>query len=312
MQGAEYACSALTVEDLVEMTDPAHVIRADVIRDLLLGRHGELDPRGVRVSGARIVDRLDLDHVTAAAGVELLGCVITEPITAEYAVLPRLNLRGSRTTALHADGLRITGELILERVRARWDGDKGTIRLILAHIGGQLDLSDAEITNTGGAAVLADRLHVEADVFLRRTHASGAGTIGAARLVNARIGGQLECSDTRTINTTGPAVLADSIRVGNNLSLIDVQAAGSGDLGTVRLVNARVGGQLQWSGGKVVNTSGPALIADGIHVDTSMAIRDLNASGSDAKGTVQLPAARVDGQIGWPTGSWPRVPPAPW
>ncbi|GAA3464264.1 hypothetical protein ACFFSW_07475 [Saccharothrix longispora] len=83
VQGAEYACSALTVEDLVEMTDPAHVIRADVIRDLLLGRHGELDPRGVRVSGARIVDRLDLDHVTAAAGVELLGCVITEPITVE-------------------------------------------------------------------------------------------------------------------------------------------------------------------------------------------------------------------------------------
>jgi hypothetical protein len=62
-----------TVEDLADTADPALRIRAELLRDLLRGLHGDLDPRGIQVIGVRVVGQLDLDHVTGIIFSSLLN-----------------------------------------------------------------------------------------------------------------------------------------------------------------------------------------------------------------------------------------------
>src|SRR3979490_1360093 len=67
-------------------------VRAELVRELLLGRRGELDPRGIRFRGARIVGGLDPDYVRSATGLRLVRCAVNETITARDAHLPWLSL----------------------------------------------------------------------------------------------------------------------------------------------------------------------------------------------------------------------------
>jgi len=87
--GARLTCGGADIGDS---------IRAQVLRDLLLGRYGPVDPRGIRVAGARITGVLDLDNVAACAGVGLTGCLFTDRVTAWNARLPWLDLSSSSAT----------------------------------------------------------------------------------------------------------------------------------------------------------------------------------------------------------------------
>jgi hypothetical protein len=88
-------------------------IRAELIRELLLGKRMALDPRGVRLRRARVVGGLDLDHVTAEAGLSLVDCAIAERMTLLAATLPWLEMTGSHIDGIHAPGLRVSGDLKL-------------------------------------------------------------------------------------------------------------------------------------------------------------------------------------------------------
>jgi hypothetical protein len=79
-RGTVLVCSDHPVDALAVSEDPGLRIRAALLRELLVGRRDDLDPRGVRLHGARIVGALELDHVTAAAGLDLVGCVMDERV----------------------------------------------------------------------------------------------------------------------------------------------------------------------------------------------------------------------------------------
>ncbi|MFT7871243.1 MULTISPECIES: hypothetical protein [Amycolatopsis] len=102
-----------TVEKLSVTDDPALRVRADLLRELLRGLHGDLDPRGIRVGGVRVVGSLDLDHVTAVTGLDLFRCAVPDGITCRHARLRHLYLRGSLLTHLYADELRTDSSLFL-------------------------------------------------------------------------------------------------------------------------------------------------------------------------------------------------------
>ncbi|MFI6098158.1 hypothetical protein ACIA8G_21570 [Lentzea sp. NPDC051213] len=297
-RGSECACSDLSVDDLAGNTDPELSIRAEVIRELLLGRRGELDPRGIRVRGAQIVGDLDLSYVYAVVGLELVECVITERVTAEWARLPRLVLRGSVITMMHADGLRTEGELVLEHVRSSGTSERGTIRLMDAHIGGELDCDDAEITNDSGPALSADRLQVGSNLSARRLRASGVGENGALRLLDAHVGGQFSCNDAKLVNDSGPSLITERIRVDGSLWLERVQAKGAGRNGAMRLLGAHVGGQFGCDRTEITNHSGPALVADGLHVDKDLFILRTRADAAGEDGAIRISGAHVGGQLG--------------
>src|SRR4030088_2254885 len=112
--GEELVCSDLAVDQLAESDDPEHGVRAEVIRDLLLGRHGNtLDPRGLQLTGARITGQLDLTGLHSPIALALNRCWFEQVLLAGNAHLPSLYLTGSHVPALNADGLRVDGDVFL-------------------------------------------------------------------------------------------------------------------------------------------------------------------------------------------------------
>jgi hypothetical protein len=105
-RGEVLVCSNLDRAALAVSDNPAHRVRAELIRELLLGRRGPLDPRGIQVRAARIVGELDLRYIQSNVGLALQACAITEPIRARAGRLPRLVLSQSRINTLHADALQ--------------------------------------------------------------------------------------------------------------------------------------------------------------------------------------------------------------
>src|SRR5205823_2737587 len=98
--------------------DPGHVIRGEVLRELLLEHHKiALDPRGLRLRGARVTGTLDLTHVQASVGMELRGCSVDHPLLLDNARLPWLTLSGSSVPALFGDRLQVDAGLFLKGFR---------------------------------------------------------------------------------------------------------------------------------------------------------------------------------------------------
>lgn len=104
-------------------------------------------------------------------------------------------------------------------------------------------MSGATLRNDSGSA---DSLRIDQDLnLLKGLTAIGAGPNGAVRLVGAHVGGQLDASDATIRNDTGPALSADRLRVDHDLILsAGFIANGAREGGSVRLIGARIGGQL--------------------------------------------------------------------
>jgi hypothetical protein len=296
-RGEVLACSDLAVEVLACSDNPSHHVRAELIRELLLGRRGELDPHGVQLRQARVIGTLDLAHVEAAAGLELVECVVEETVDLSDATLPRLVLNGCLTGAIYGDGLRVEGNLFLEQVCATGTGELGIIRLPGARVGGQLNLVGVQVSNDSGPGVSADRLRVDGSVIFCRARVVGAGDEGAIRLVNARIGGQLTLSGTQVTNRSGSAMHGDGLHVDESIYLDDIRADGSGTQGTIRLSGARIGGQFSGNHAQVSNDSGPAVNADRLDLGASMSLRYMSATGAGEGSAIRLLNARIGGQL---------------
>jgi hypothetical protein len=312
---------------------PEHTIRAAVIRDILRSSSvANPDPCGLRLRGARIEGTLDLEYLTSGLHIELIECLLTDGVLLRGASLPAVTLQRCFVThpdkpPLNADRL-ITGMLVLTRSIVDAHSEDGGVRLNGAHLG-QLKAALAIITNDRGTAFYADYLSVDRDASMdQRFTVFGTGPNGAVRLIGAHIGGHLDFTDAALINTglgytetltdmNGPALIADGIQVDQSLFLKRLtpdwgfQATGGGNTGAVRLMGARIGGQLSLVGATLTNETGPALLAENLNVNLSLLAGPLlfhdpkgcpgqvkfTATGNDALGTVRLLGARVGGQL---------------
>jgi len=285
--------------------DGSRTIPAAIVRDVLRGRLvSDPDPRGLRLRGARIAGRLDIENVVSSVALELYECFLDEGLVARDATLPFLVLSGCRlehpsespvdaerlaTTVLAIDGAIITG-----------DCETGLLDLRGGRIG-ELDGSGASLRNDSGPALSADGLQIDQDVFLNDGfEAVGAGEGGAIRLTGARIGGQLGCSRAKLRNDSGRALSADGLQIDQHLFLNDgFEAVGAGEGGAIRLTGARIGAQLGCSGASLHNDSGPALNADVMQVDQDVFLNDgFEAVGAGEGGAVRLTGARIGAQLG--------------
>jgi hypothetical protein len=287
---------------------PEREVRADVIRDLLRGRllpdGEEADPRGIRLLGARIVGRLDLDNLTTAVPLDLGSCHLTAGLTAQGATLAILGLSGATfgfeaRPALDADGATITGDVFLNGITADGSGESGAVRLLGAQIGGQLSMRGATVANGAGPALAADRATITGGVFLDgRFTADGSGEGAAVRLLGAQIGGQLSMRGATVANGAGPALAADGATIAEDVLLNDFTANGNGERGALRLPGAQIGGQLSMTGATVDNDAGPALAADRATTSGSVFLNDgFTATGSGKYGAVRLLGAQIGGQL---------------
>ncbi|HKR49354.1 MAG TPA: hypothetical protein VJT72_07190 [Pseudonocardiaceae bacterium] len=298
--GCVVTCSKLTMEQLAATESPRYTIRAELIRELVLGRNGDrLDPLGVRIHGARITGTLDLTHVPAAVGIELRGCYFERAVYLTSARLPWLTLSASHLPALDGDGLRVAGDVLLcDGFTATGQGADGAVRLLGAHISGQLNLNGARLTNDAGPALIGDGLHVYGDVFGGGFIATGHGELGAVRLPGAHISGQLNLNSAELTNQAGPALIGDGLHVDGGLVLAEgFTATGHCERGAVRLPGAHISGQLNLDGAELINNAGPALIGDHLQVNGGVFLDGFTATGYGDDGAVRLPDAHIKGQL---------------
>ncbi|MEO7196271.1 MAG: hypothetical protein ABIZ05_15905 [Pseudonocardiaceae bacterium] len=298
--GCVLECSTLSTKQLGTTDNPRYTLRAELLRELVLGRGGaRLDPLGVRVHGARITGTLDLTHVPAAVGIELRGCFFERAVLLVSARLPWLTLAGSHLLGLDCDGLHVDGDVLLgEGFTATGHGDYGAVRLLGAHIRGQLNVNGARLTNETGPALIGDGLHVGGDVFGGGFIATGHGELGAVRLPGAHIVGQLNLNGAELVNPAGPALIGDGLHVDGGLVLAEgFTATGHYERGAVRLPGAQISGQLNLDSAVLINAAGPALIGDHLDVNGGVFLDGFSATGYGEDGVVRLPDAHISGQL---------------
>src|SRR5262249_57980113 len=90
----------------------ARTCHATVIRDILRGRlAADPDPHGLRLRGAKITGRLDLQDLATNVWLELRDCLLEEGVLARRARLAGLVLEGCQIghrTEPPLDGARLT------------------------------------------------------------------------------------------------------------------------------------------------------------------------------------------------------------
>jgi len=297
---------ALLDETEMRAWDETHDVAADLLRELLRGRVvTDPDPRGLRLRGARICGRLDLDRLSTTIGFALEDCLLDHGVTADAAHLPDLMLRRCRMShptkiVLSGEELRVDNSISLAGSVVGADTTDSAIYLLGARIGGQLLCSGATLRNPSGPALAADRLQIDGNVFLDEGFtADCAGELGAIRLLGARIGGQLVCRGAILSNSTGPALYADRLETGSDVALDEgFTAHGAGELGAICLLGAHIGGQLMCSATTLSNPTGPALAADTLQTDGAVFLHEgFTADGAGELGAVRLLGANIAGPL---------------
>ena len=243
----------------------------------------------LRLSGAEVRGSLDLmGEFTAIGGVALDTAHVTGDVVARGA-----RIGAGEGDAIGAQAARFDGVVIL--------GDgfvaAGVIWLMGARIGGTLDMNAARVVNRaddGTAVVLAiDTAEIGGSVLLR----NGFTAEGAVSMRGTRIGSSLECDGAnltnRTDDGTGLALAADHVEIGGAVLLRN----GFASQGTVSLIGARIGGNLECDGASLTNDTpdgtGVALAAENAVIGGAVLLRH----GFVAQGGVSLLGATIGSNV---------------
>jgi hypothetical protein len=239
--------------------------------------------RALRLQGARISGQLDLEAATLNCLLMLQGCFFEQRIILKEARASALRLPGCHLPGIDAEQLRTSGTVELNKGVT----SLGDVNMIGAHIGGQLDLDGAKLTNPGAAALTAFGMVVDQGMFCR----DGFTAQGEIDLTAAHIGGQLDLDGAKLTNPAGAALTATGLMVDQDMYCRNGFTA----QGEIYLRTAHVKGTLDFSGASLVKTSpdGAALTADGLVVDQDVFCRN----GFTAQGNINLTAAHISGQF---------------
>jgi hypothetical protein len=244
-----------------------------------------LEARGeVRLLGAKLGGNLDCDGAKFFA---------------------EKDAEGTPGNAFSADGLDAAGGVFLRGLEAR-----GEVRLLEAKLGGNLDCDGAKFfaekdaEGTPGAAFSADRLDAAGGVVLL-----GVEARGEVRLLGAKLGGNLDCigakffAEKNAEGTPGDAFSADGLDTAGDVFLRGLEARG-----VVRLLGAKLGGDLVCIGAKFEEPEGGSprgakrrvLNLSGARIGGALFLR----SGARVVGTLDMTAAEI-GAICDDRGAWP-------
>jgi hypothetical protein len=243
----------------------------------------------IELLDCRIVGTPDASYLQAGS-LRLHGSLITAYITLVGAVidgdldLEHLQVLGADVagTAVLADQVRVGGGALLDRLETY-----GTVRLLGASIGGNLDLDGARLVGPD-TALFADGVRVGGGVFLGK----GLSAVGAIRLAGGRVDGQLSLAGG-TIggrDEAGNSLIGDGLHVGNDVFFND----GFSAAGAIRLVGATIGGNLEMQGAEVtgVDDYGDAVVAYSLTVQGDAFLQRLGSAGA-----LRLTGATVGGRL---------------
>ncbi|WP_152546745.1 hypothetical protein [Amycolatopsis orientalis] len=269
--------------------------------------HGKLNLSGARLlskSGSALAaDRLRVDgslclkedfYASSAGGRGTLS--LAEAHIGGQLILTQAELVNTSGPAFIGEQISVDGAVFMsEPFKATGHGANGTIRLRSAKLGNGLALDGARLSNDSGPAFSADGIQIAADLSMKGgLQISGHGERGAVRMTGARIDGELDASGAEIGNSTGPAISARDLHVGETIYLSDgFIARGEGQYGAVRLTGANIGTQLVGTKAQITNSSGPSLSAERLRVHNDV---DFSA---DARitGSIVLTSSVIEGKL---------------
>jgi hypothetical protein len=252
-----------------------------------------------------------LDQGFAATGTGPSGAVgLTDAKITGDLSLHGASLVNRTGPALVADGINVRNLMMIEDAgadepfRATGAGERDTILLTNATIGGQLSLQRATVRRDTAPA---SATHTEvADGVARggrdqgtRTARVGDRPSAAVCLLGSTIGTDLVLRQATLCNHSGPALMAGYLTVKGDAALCEQRgdgftATGSGDLGAVCLEGADITGQLSLRGTKLRNGDGPALMADFATIQGGAFLdQGFTASGAGGSGAVSLAQVKI-------------------
>ncbi|EHR48735.1 hypothetical protein SacmaDRAFT_0432 [Saccharomonospora marina XMU15] len=290
------------------------------------------------LTGARIVGPLDLTDAEIDVTLELTECHFDQEVTVANARTRRLDFSGSSLPGLHARQARIDGDLVLRHCEipagirlagaqlagilllnyARLGASNGYalhaarmvidhsiycahfeaaggIYLVGARIGGGLHMLDARVTSRERDALEASRTTIQDDCNL----VEGCRVDGAIRFVQAHVHGRLNLSGAHLDNPDGPAVIADNLRVDQNLYCANLTANAE-----FRLLGAHIAGDFVLSGAHLNNAGGHAVDGGSLVVERGLRCDEgfvadggLRLIGSHVNVFELLPAKEITGDI---------------
>jgi hypothetical protein len=230
-RAAKITCPLVLIKCFVE--EPIELIDATAETIALYGSHvSQITAFRLVTSGSILLNK----GFVAEQGVELCAANIGGDFDCEGGTL-----RNPSGPALFADGLRVQGNIFLRASHFREGQAKpfqaiGEVRLVGAHIHGDLDCSGGVFEGGNSRALSADRVSVDGEICLR----NGFRAKGGVRLLGGELRGNLDCAQSAFENPDGTALDADSLSVGGGVLLW----RGFQARGAVRLVGARIEGDL--------------------------------------------------------------------
>jgi len=279
--------------------EPRHVQRT-VLWYVTAQEH--IDPSGIQVFGARIVGALHLSHVTVPFPLAFACSQFSGEIVLEGAQTRTVSFVKTFLGSIFADGAVIRGAVFLR------DGShcSGELRFSGAQIEGQFNCSRSVLEREGGpssdgslAALILDGAVVNGAVLLR----DGFRATSKVRMLRARIGADLDC-ETGLFNGSmspsgdylSPALDTDGVTVGGSIFFRHGFRAN----GLVKLLGARIGLNLDCTGGNFDNAPRQGLSGTGESLGADLALVGgsvLLSDGFSATGLVRFISSRIDGDL---------------
>lgn len=267
-------------------------IRVEVIRDILLGKRPERPVAGaIRIKGAKIIGLLDLMGVTTCHGLIFEYCCICDGVNLTFADMPFCMFTDCAANWFVAQSLR-TGMLSLDRTVF-----SNFIDIRSARIAGNVSCVNTQcMGNNSQPALNAQQIRVEGSLLLKGLQASGAVTAqGVLDLSGASVDGQLSLNDASASNTVGAAVVAENIKVGASVFLINGMFCGG-----VTLTGSKIGRAVFCRGSRfIAGQTGEAFVADAVDVQGSVQLGfPIGSNGPPEAitrylGLVRLPRAKI-------------------
>ncbi|GAB2997594.1 hypothetical protein [Saccharothrix stipae] len=212
------------------------------------------------------------------------------------------DLRAPGGIALHADRLKLAGGLLAQRVRVT-----GELRMAGAHVGGYCNVSGGLLTNPLGHAFNGTGLHVGGNLLMNGCEVHGTVLLAGARVDSAlTLRGATAADGRADDDALDPHSDPDATLVFDRITVDgDVQLdRGFTSAGTVRMVNAAIGGTLSLSGGAFDAMGAPDGEPTGfgraLATDTAEPTgfgRALHLDGTTVGGDIIGRQARVRGQL---------------
>jgi hypothetical protein len=270
---------------------PDQIIKAEWLKWLCTDpkASAKVTSQGIDIAGARIDGSVDLRWAKIQFPLRAIKCVFTQTIVLNRSILSSLDLQGTHLkSGLDGDGLTVETDMLCTD---GFQADKG-VWLKDARIGRSLKCDGGKFIDPKVALNLENARI--GSIYLRTNYNAQEKTPlfsaeGEVNLDNATIAGNLDCNGgqlKKGAEVNEYALKADHVQVEGDVYLGNGFRAD----GEVSLHGAKIGGDLDCSGGKFINAGSSAIDATAANIQDSVLLTD----SFEAQGKVIFKDSRID------------------